>query len=224
VELLQQQVTDLKAALEQRTRELQELRVAELTTQNHELKRLVLESQMVAVTDELTQVYNRRGLLEIGAREVARARRFGHPLTALMVDIDHFKSINDNLGHLVGDVALSEVAHRMRSLLRQVDLIGRFGGEEFAVLLPETDLRGGTLLAERLRLAVAQPMQTDGGQLQVTISVGVAALDPAQSLHALIDEADARLLRAKELGRNRVVGLCNSAQIDLRTDVHAHHG
>ena len=136
--------------------------------------RLYAEVQQLAVTDVLLEIYNRRGLFTLGAREVERAQRAQRPLSALILDLDFFKKVNDTYGHAVGDEVLREVAQRCRINIRGIDLIGRYGGEEFVVLLPETDLPAARIIAERLRTAVANtPIVTQrGGGVTLTISLG----------------------------------------------------
>jgi diguanylate cyclase (GGDEF)-like protein len=160
----------------------------------------------MAITDELTGLYNRRGFYELGHREVERSRRFQRPLVAIMMDIDHFKRINDTYGHPVGDQVLAEVAKRCKDNLRRIDILGRLGGDEFTVLLPETDMFTGSRVAERLRLHVsAEPIITDGDPLRVSLSMGIAkATATTPDLDVLISRADSAMYRAKEKGRNRV--------------------
>ncbi len=168
--------------------------------------RLYGEVQRLATTDELTGLSNRRQILTQGEVELARARRYGKPLSAVMMDIDHFKTFNDRFGHAVGDRVLSTVAEWARSALRTLDVIGRYGGEEFVALLPETDLAGAALVAERLRQAVGQShVPSEAGPLSVTISLGVAQLVFGEGLAGLLNRADEALYQAKEGGRNRVV-------------------
>lgn len=178
----------------------------ELHQKNAELERLSEEIQALARTDQLTGLLNRRGFFELGHREVALAKRFNKPLVAIMIDIDHFKSLNDTYGHATGDVVLREVAQRCSREVREVDVIGRYGGEEFSVLLPEANSGIGEVTAERLRSVVASSaFETEHGPLQVTISLGVAALnDQLGELDGLLDLADQALYTAKAAGRNRV--------------------
>lgn len=168
--------------------------------------KLFVETQRLAITDELTSVHNRRHLFTLAEREVATARRYGRPLSAIMFDIDKFKTINDSYGHAVGDEVLREVAARCSEVIRDVDVLGRYGGEEFAVILPETMLEGGVETAERLRVAVGgRPIETSVGPVEISISAGVAELvSDTHDVHALLDHADAAMLFAKRLGRNRV--------------------
>jgi len=162
--------------------------------------------QELSQTDPLTGLHNRRGLVELGRRELERARRFGHALSLLMFDLDRFKGINDMYGHGVGDDVLVAIADRCHRNLREVDILTRYGGEEFVALLPETDLASAHEVANRLRQEVeGQPFETEAGSLVVTISVGIAAWRPAiNDLDELLEQADAALYEAKASGRNRV--------------------
>lgn len=161
-----------------------------------------------AITDPLTGAYNRRGWSDLGHREVARVHRFRHPMSLIMLDIDHFKDINDTYGHTVGDKVLRNLARTLGECLREIDILGRYGGEEFIVLVPETGRESATSLAERLRKTIAEaPMSTDGDELRITISLGVATLIPDEttSFEELAEKADRALYQAKRTGRNRVV-------------------
>jgi diguanylate cyclase (GGDEF)-like protein len=177
----------------------------DLAKKNAELERLYAEVQRLAITDVLTGVYNRRGFFELGRHEVARAHRFARPLSLIMFDLDHFKQVNDTYGHGAGDEVLAQVAARCRAVTRQVEVLGRYGGEEFVVLLPETAAAGAYLVGERLRLIVsATPIDTRAGPVEITISFGVAALAPEMAdLESLLEGADRLLYQAKEAGRNR---------------------
>jgi diguanylate cyclase (GGDEF)-like protein len=157
-------------------------------------------------TDGLTQVHNRRYLLETAERELRRTKRTGSPLSVLMIDVDRFKSINDELGHLAGDEVLIELARRLRSTLRGDDLLARWGGEEFCLLLPETGAQEALIIAERIRALVAcQKFQTEHASRAVTISVGVACAETGDdvALGDLLRRADECLYEAKRAGRNR---------------------
>jgi diguanylate cyclase (GGDEF)-like protein len=164
--------------------------------------------QRQAVTDELTGLFNVRHFQDSLENEVERSRRFSSPVGLAMLDIDNFKRVNDTYGHQQGDVVLVEVARCMRSLSRDIDEPARYGGEELAVILPQTDLDGAELLAERMRAAVADLAikRLDGqGVLHVTASFGVAAFpESADGRKSLIAAADAALYRAKHGGKNRV--------------------
>ncbi|HET8705527.1 MAG TPA: diguanylate cyclase [Pseudomonadales bacterium] len=160
----------------------------------------------LAATDFLTGLLNRREFMTRSVIELARSWRYNTPLAIIMLDVDHFKQINDNFGHLAGDEALRRLADICRDEFRQVDVIGRLGGEEFAICLPNTALLGAEQVADRLRLRVAQldrPYQ--GLPLKFTVSIGVAALDGNdRQITDILDRADKALYRAKQRGRNRV--------------------
>ena len=155
-----------------------------------------------ALTDELTKLPNRRALAQRLLQEMQRARRHHAGLAFLMIDLDHFKQVNDTYGHLNGDAVLAELASILSTGLRESDVCARYGGEEFALILPETDLAGARTLAERLRAKVASA--TFPGGLKLTISIGVAATDEPAVFTQLIDRADQALYAAKQGGRNQV--------------------
>lgn len=156
--------------------------------------------------DGLTGVYNRRYLEQALAKEFARVKRYEGTLSLIMVDIDHFKNVNDERGHLAGDEVIRRIAEILASCIRESDTLGRYGGEEFAVLLPHTKLDGALVLAERLRKCVAaQPVTFSNQCIPITISVGVAELHPdTPSYEHLIQDADTALYQSKDKGRNRV--------------------
>ncbi|MBF5095341.1 diguanylate cyclase [Azospirillum sp. INR13] len=182
-------------------------------------ERMRVESELrrMATTDPLTGLNNRRRFMELAEVEMARLRRYGRPVSVLMLDIDRFKAINDTHGHAVGDRALVRLAEVCRAELRDTDHVGRVGGEEFAIILPETPLESATEVAERLRhrLSMAdvalQPGghsggQSSGGTLRMTVSIGVAICgDEDASIERALGRADRALYEAKSLGRNRVV-------------------
>jgi two-component system, cell cycle response regulator len=160
-----------------------------------------------ATHDPLTGVWNRRAILEMLGNELARSRRDGLPVAVAIADLDYFKRINDTYGHVVGDMVLCEAVNRMRALLRPYDAIGRYGGEEFLIVLPSCTSQDAFRLAERLRVGISQePVDIHGGTVDITSSLGVAASDAIALLDAtaLINAADAALYRAKAGGRNRV--------------------
>ena len=166
--------------------------------------------EALATTDALTRLLNRRAFHERLTEEVQRAHRYGSVVTLLLIDVDHFKQVNDTHGHLVGDAVLAQVATVMQSSLRAVDVAARYGGEEFVAILPETPLDGAIVIAERLRERVARHefAGAHAVPLRLTISVG-AAVYPAADVHStddLIARADAALYRAKAEGRNVVRG------------------
>ena len=177
------------------------------STEITELHKLQVELTRLSTTDVLTDLPNRRSFLSSAEREFSRAQRHNLPLSLLMLDVDHFKRINDRHGHPAGDEVLATIAERIRHSLRKEDLPARLGGEEFAVLLPDTDLVRAQALAERIRQAIAAPaIALTGSQtLEVTVSVGVACWRPQdESFSALYSRADRALYLAKENGRNRI--------------------
>lgn len=169
--------------------------------------RLFAEVQRLATTDSLTGLHNRRSFFDMAQRLYEHAIRYHRPLSAVMLDIDHFKQINDSFGHAIGDQVLRSMADTCVGTLRTIDVVGRYGGEEFVILLPETDLTGARLVAERMRQQVlAEPVPTDRGALAITVSLGVSEIAPTcHSLEQLIDYADQALYAAKQGGRNRVM-------------------
>ena len=171
-----------------------------------ERKRTEQSLKELASRDPLTGVANRRHFFERAGEEHARSRRYERPLSILMLDIDHFKRINDRYGHTRGDEVLKTLCDATRSRLREVDLLARIGGEEFAILLPETNKAGARIVAERLREFVAGlKVKTEGAEIRWTISIGVAVRLPADTAIAeCLKRADEALYRAKERGRNRV--------------------
>ena len=161
--------------------------------------------ERLASTDPLTEVANRRLFFDQARRELARTRRHGTPTSLIIVDLDHFKAINDRLGHLVGDQALVHAAQVLAGAIRNADMIARYGGEEFGILLPMTDLDGAHEVAERCRLRLAErPWKAQTGDVPITASLGVAATHGQGDVDDLLRRADDALLRAKHLGRNRV--------------------
>jgi diguanylate cyclase (GGDEF)-like protein len=168
----------------------------------------------IGLTDALTGVYNRRYIDRRLVEEIARARRQQYRISCMYIDIDHFKQVNDKVGHQGGDEVLREVAIRIKAELRISDALGRFGGEEFVVLLIDADLESARRVADRIRASVADtPVDLPGGEaIAVSVSIGVATLDDFERDHAiegvaqqLVAQADSALYEAKEAGRNRVV-------------------
>ncbi|HJT35473.1 MAG TPA: GGDEF domain-containing protein, partial [Pirellulales bacterium] len=173
---------------------------AEIQQQRHQVEELVAEAR----TDTLTGLPNRRSFNEDLERRFDQWRRHQMPVALIMIDIDHFKRFNDSYGHTAGDAVLRRAAQIISSSLRQMDLAARFGGEEFAVILPGTKLREATKVAERVRAMVAaQRFELDGRPLEITISAGVAPAMPGDEMIDLIERADEALYAAKEHGRNR---------------------
>jgi diguanylate cyclase (GGDEF)-like protein len=179
-----------------------------------ELEDARAQLDVLATRDELTGVYNRRQFLVLADREWARCRRYDMSAALLMIDVDLFKQVNDVHGHLAGDLLLREIARAAGDTLRQPDLFGRFGGEEFAVFLPHADPLGALDAAERIRGRVAQlSLEWKGRTVHTTVSVGVAALEVSHdSLAALIHDADQALYAAKDAGRNCVRSVPPPAQ------------
>jgi diguanylate cyclase (GGDEF)-like protein/PAS domain S-box-containing protein len=178
-----------------------------ISTDITELELLKEKLEQQAQQDYLTGLSNRRHFMNQGQVELARAQRYGTPLSLLMLDIDRFKNINDTHGHKAGDIVLQQMSEVMRATLRSVDIIGRMGGEEFAILLPETDLKRATEVAERLRenVAHAQVALETAAPLQFTVSIGVSTLEEKEAtLDTLLNQADWALYQAKEGGRNKV--------------------
>lgn len=171
------------------------------------LKRAEQELRQLAITDGLTQIANRRHFDERIQEELDRSRRYGRPLVLLLLDIDHFKKVNDTYGHPAGDAVLRRVADVCRASTRTLDLVARFGGEEFAMLLPETDVPGALQLAERIREEIAAlPVSYGRHVIQVTASIGLAATQNGdRGCDQLLKSADEMLYAAKQGGRNRVV-------------------
>jgi len=158
-----------------------------------------------ATHDPLTGLFNRRHVEEVLRKEVVRAQRHARPLAVAMMDADHFKTINDTYGHQTGDEVLREISERCRKMLRSNDVLGRYGGEEFVIVFPETNIGEASVVAERLRAAVAgDPIQVGDKTLAATVSIGVAAYAPGQDLETLFQRADSALYTAKQDGRNLV--------------------
>ena len=177
------------------------------------LKKANDEIKILSITDPLTGSYNRRYLSESFPKEINRARRYSHPLSVILCDIDHFKRVNDTYGHETGDQVLKAFANCITESIRQdVDWLARYGGEEFVEVLPETDTEGALTVAERLRGLVSQSVtEAHGNAVRITASFGVTGFDPAIrdegiSSTAMLNEADKRLYECKQEGRNRVKG------------------
>lgn len=191
---------------------LARLCVAErIVTLDHRLRRALKNAAREAASDVLTRLPNRRAFHRRLHSEIKRARRFGESLAVLLIDVDHFKQINDRFGHLVGDEVLRDLARTLRTHLpREFDFLARIGGEEFAAALPHTDRSAAHVVAERLRSAVAEHrVHTTAGEVRITISVGVASScsDPGAAqltMQGLLQEADCCLYASKRRGRNRV--------------------
>lgn len=162
--------------------------------------------QFEATHDSLLRMWNRRAILEALSREMSRAKRVGTALSIFLADLDFFKRINDSFGHLVGDDVLRAAAARMSASIREYDYVGRYGGEEFLVVLPDCNLEGAHQIAERVRQRISgEPILELPAEIEITASLGVAQSSPGQSVTELLHKADVALYAAKNNGRNRVV-------------------
>ena len=169
----------------------------------HELKRVQEALQDVAARDHLTGAWNRKALYEMANYELLQHRRYHHPLSILMLDLDHFKRVNDLYGHAVGDQVLQHTVEIVTDLLRETDSLYRMGGEEFVVLAPETEFSGAAELGERIRKLI---YHADFSPVEImTVSVGVTAVVTGDDLDQVLRRVDEALYRAKSEGRNRVV-------------------
>ncbi len=171
-----------------------------------EKERLQKELAHMAMYDALTDILSRRALLEQAEVERQRTKRYGRDLSLLMIDIDHFKKVNDTYGHLIGDVVLKEVAQTLKEQTRRSDFVGRYGGEEFLIILPETSLDKALVLAEKLRRRVSElTFPVDGQVLKdVTISIGATEYEDDPNIDEFINRSDKWLYAAKQNGRNQV--------------------
>jgi diguanylate cyclase (GGDEF)-like protein len=187
-----------------------ELKQAKEKAENfaQELKKANEQLRDMAFKDGLTGLYNHRYFQDLMDNELSRARRYKKPFSLIMLDLDHFKKINDEYGHPVGDVVLKEVSKAIKNTIRDSDIAARYGGEEFAVVLPETELRGAAILAERLRKAIEQlEIDTNGCSIDVSVSVGVTCYHPSTDKiekSEIISEADNALYNSKNKGRNMI--------------------
>jgi diguanylate cyclase (GGDEF)-like protein len=181
-----------------------------LVDQSASLRLLAARLEDIARQDAVTGIFNRRALMDDLAAEVYRAARYGRPLSVLLLDIDHFKAVNDSYGHQFGDAVLAATATTLKRTVRASDTVARYGGEEFVVILPETALDAAAITAEKVRAAVESTPAVAGGQsTAVTVSIGVAMLEPAllpalEAAQTLLARADAAMYEAKRGGRNRV--------------------
>lgn len=171
-----------------------------------ELEKVREEVHALAITDELTRVFNRRHFMKLAEQEFERAKRYRHALSIIIFDIDDFKKVNDDYGHLCGDAVLQELSLACRTVLRQCDVLARFGGEEFILLLSETDNASALMVGKRLcQLAADHVVEYMDTQIQVTISVGVTTSNlDEDTLDDLLNRADRALYQAKRLGKNRL--------------------
>ena len=169
------------------------------------LQKLQQKIQLEARTDELTGLYNRRHMYEQINRELRKIQRYDRPYSLMLCDIDHFKAINDDYGHPCGDQVLIEVARRMEKSMRVEDTVARWGGEEFLILMPETEIEAATLAAEKLRRQIGEiPVHTHNQTLNVTMSIGVAQVHMECDIESILKKVDEALYTAKRNGRNRI--------------------
>ena len=181
---------------------------------HHRLSRTIYELEVsqaalaeLATTDSLTKLKNRRLFYTQAQENLIACRRYGKDMSLLLLDIDHFKKVNDNFGHHAGDEVLVKVAQLLAHMVRGVDTVARFGGEEFAVLMPETNRLGAAVLGERIRAAIEREhIKVDGRHIPVTVSIGVTTLaaEDIESIDQMLNIADQRLYLAKNSGRNRI--------------------
>lgn len=171
-----------------------------------EKERLQKELAHMAMYDALTDILSRRALLEQAEVERQRTKRYGRDLSLLMIDIDHFKKVNDTYGHLIGDVVLREVAQTLKKQTRRSDFVGRYGGEEFLIILPETSMEKALILAEKLRKQVSELTIPVDGQIlkDITISIGATEYEDDPNIEKFINRSDKWLYAAKQNGRNQV--------------------
>ena len=168
-------------------------------------KKLEGELRRLATTDGLTEIFNRRYFMDLAEKEVSRSHRYKKPVSLIMMDIDHFKKVNDTFGHSVGDQVLKAFSKEIKSKLRTSDIFGRLGGEEFGLLLVETDLQAAVEVAQRFVVMLSKLIvSADQAQVTFTVSAGVAQLQKGEELKTLLTRADQALYSAKDGGRNRV--------------------
>ncbi len=180
----------------------------ELDEKNRELELMNKRLRKLSITDGLTELFNHRHIQQLLREEFERSRRTGEPMAVAMLDLDRFKQVNDTYGHQTGDVILYETAKILRETAREIDMVGRYGGEEFMAILPDTDEEEAARFAERVRNAVAEHVYHDEAtEVRMTVSSGVASYPQvdADSPDQVVKRADEALYRAKESGRNRVV-------------------
>jgi diguanylate cyclase (GGDEF)-like protein len=196
-----------------------------VTTEITERIELYQKIQSLSIMDPTLNCFNRRNFLELAEQEIARASRYHHPLSLMILDVDHFKEINDSSGHLYGDQVLKQIVDVFTKTIRKTDILGRYGGDEFVILFPETSMRGAIEIAERLRQKVEQITMTEKNEtMKITISGGLACLEPMGANHMklkdIMDEADKALYQAKAEGRNRIHTNCQGYPMQFNEKVN----
>ena len=187
-----------------------------LEAKSADLERSNQMLNQLAIHDALTGAYNRGHVQELLRQSVARFNRYRQPLCVMLIDLDHFKRVNDNYGHAVGDEVLRQISSKAAAVLREGDVFGRWGGEEFIALLPNIDIQGASDVAERLRLGISElKFSAEAKEFGVTVSIGVSQIQDAEGADALVDRADVALYAAKDAGRNCVI-LSGQTQRSLR--------
>ena len=195
---------ELEMRVEQRTVELGRIN-QRLREEIEERKRVEKQLHHLATTDPLTGAYNRRHFFDLAEKEFDRSHRYNREISIILVDVDHFKEINDTFGHIAGDQLLQIIAERFVSNLRQLDIFGRYGGDEFVILLPETNIDQARLAGERLHKVITEnPVITSRGEILLRLSMGVASLINSDDMEKLLIKTDQALYKSKETGRNRV--------------------
>ncbi|MCC6147861.1 MAG: GGDEF domain-containing protein [Anaerolineaceae bacterium] len=198
--------------------ELYRLKNVDLQKEIEERKKAEVALQAMAVADPLTGLYNRRHFFTLAGQEAERSVRYSHSLSVIIIDLDNFKQVNDTLGHLVGDHVLITIANHIRDEIRKIDIAGRFGGDEFVILLPETETTQAIGVTSRLRERILrQPAETERGRLLVTVSMGLAGAqgERCKNIEAVLDRADQALYHAKQSGRNQVSVFGATADLPL---------
>jgi diguanylate cyclase (GGDEF)-like protein len=182
---------------------------------------LVEESRFMATTDALTGLMNRRAFMEWAVRDVRRSQRYRDPFSVIIIDVDHFKQINDKRGHNTGDIVLANVGKLLAQSLRSCDVVARWGGEEFVIALPSTPLQGAVEVAERARLELenANILDPRRERVPVTASFGVAQLSQDEVIEQLVDRADRAMYAAKSAGRNRVASTSEASMLPANVSI-----
>lgn len=189
-------------------------RTAELAQKHAELQAANQQLALLARRDPLTGVFNRRHFMELAELEVVRSRRTGKGFAIFVADIDHFKKINDEHGHLAGDAVIRAAAEELAVTIRRTDVLARYGGEEFILMLPETDEPAALILAERMRLGIESlRVRHENQELSITLSIGVASSGAGETIDAVLERADRALYQAKNLGRNRIASAASAEQL-----------